>query len=159
MKNMGYMFFMLTIVSSLAFGQIEKGTKLMDGSLSIASVTPVGYDGEKLDTITATSLSLTYGQFVMDQLLISGSLAYLNVGCDGCDGKTDISLGLDYFFNDSWYVGFGVMAPDEGDSEMGLGVGMLSPFRESSNVHLHPYFQYWLDSELITAGVGLTLLF
>ena len=159
MKNMKYMLFVLTIVSSLAFGQFEKGTTLMDGDIRILSVDGgEDYDGNELDNITATSLSLTYGQFLIDNLLVSGSLSYLSIS--GSDASTDIGIGVDYFFSGSWYAGLGMLIPDgDVDSELILGAGMLVPFKESSNVHLHPSLIYFMDSEVLSLGVGLTLLF
>ena len=153
MKNMKYMLFVLTIVSSLAFGQFEKGTTLMDGAMNMTSVTPEGGD-----SITATSLSLTYGQFLIDNLLVSGSLSYLSIS--GSDASTDIGIGVDYFFSGSWYAGLSMFIPDgDVDSELVIGAGMLVPFKESSNVHLHPSLTYFMDSEIVSLGVGLTLLF
>ena len=158
---MKHIFLILAFASSLAFGQFEQGTKLMDGTFSYRSIDGgENLDGDKLDNTTSTSLSLTYGQFFMDNLLVSGTFDYKAMNKHGSDGtnSTNILIGADYFFS-AWYAGLGMNIPDEGDSELLIGVGMLSPFRESSNVYLHPSLNYWMDSEILELGVGLTLLF
>ena len=147
MKKMIFIFTVLMISTSLSFGQFSKGTKAIDGEFAILKPS----EGDAL-----TMLSLQYGQFMTDDILVGLQLSYM--GMDG-DSATDFGLFGNYFFNDSMYVGAGMMFPEVGDSEAIIQLGMLSPFMESSNVHLNPGLQYYTDSEVIAAGVSLTLLF
>tara|TARA_X000000368_G_scaffold352263_1_gene293047 strand:- start:231 stop:674 length:444 start_codon:yes stop_codon:yes gene_type:complete len=147
MKKVLNIFIICAIASSVAFGQFSKGTKAIDGEFAILKPS----EGDAL-----TMLSLQYGQFFTDDILVGLQLSY--AGSDG-ESATDFGLFGDYFFNDSMYVGAGMLFPEVGDSEAFVGFGMLSPFRESKNVYLNPGLQYYTDSEIIAAGVSLVLLF
>ena len=147
MKKVLNIFIICAIASSVAFGQFSKGTTAIDGEFAILKPS----EGDAL-----TMLSLQYGQFFTDNILVGGQISYAG---QGDDSFTDFGFFGDYFFNDSMYVGVGVMIPDEGDSETILNFGMLSPFRESTNVYLNPGIKYYMDSEVIAAGVSLVLLF
>jgi len=147
MKKVLNIFIICAIASSVAFGQFSKGTKAIDGEFAILKPS----EGDAL-----TALSLQYGQFFTDDILVGLQLSY--TGFDG-ESATDFGLFGDYFFNDSMYVGAGMLFPEVGDSEVFVGFGMLSPFMESENVFLNPGLQYYTDSEIIAAGVSLVLLF
>lgn len=96
MKKMIFVLTILLVATSLSFGQFSKGTKAIDGELSILKPS----EGDA-----------------------------------------------------------GMMFSEIGDSEAIIQLGMLSPFMQSSNVHLNPGLQYYTDSEVIAAGASLTILF
>lgn len=147
MKKIIYLLSVLMVSLSFSFGQFSKGTRVIDGELAILK--PSGGDA-------LTMLTLQYGQFMTDDILVGLQLSY--AGMDG-ESATDFGLFGNYFFNDSMYVGAGMMFPEIGDSEAIVQLGILSPFMESSNVYLNPSLQYYTDSEIIAAGVSLSLLF
>ena len=154
---MRYSFLVFTMLTSLAFGQFSKGVQAIDGEFAL-------FKASEGDAVTM--FEFTYGQFIYENLLVGGAILYTDYGGEDDSASTDFALSANFFFNDdfalsanSMYVGVGKTFPDEGDGDTTLQFGMLSPFRESSNVYLNSSLGYYLDAEVFVAGVGLTLLF
>ncbi|MFL2511164.1 MAG: hypothetical protein ACJ0RN_02585 [Candidatus Neomarinimicrobiota bacterium] len=145
MKNLNKYIFALLALISLSFGQVSKGTKTIDGGLAILAA-----DGDNV-----TMIDLSIGQFLTDNFLIEGAVEYLNAD----ESATSFALAGSYFMNERTYASLGMIIPEEGDEELTVSLGMLSPFMMSENVYLNPSLGYLTDSEIFTLTIGLRLFF
>ena len=145
MKNINKYVFVLFALMSLSFAQLSKGSKTVDGTLAILAA-----DG---DNVTMIDLSL--GQFLSDNFLVEGLVAYMNAD----ESSTSFGLSGSYFMNERTYASLGMLIPEEGDEELVVSLGMLSPFMMSENVYLNPSIGYLTDSEIFTLTIGLRLFF
>jgi len=146
MKNLNKYIFALLALISLSFGQVSKGTKTIDGGLAILAA-----DGDNV-----TMIDLSIGQFLTDNFLIEGAVEYLN---NADKSATSFALAGSYFMNERTYASLGMIIPEEGDEELTVSLGMLSPFMMSENVYLNPSLGYLTDSEIFTLTIGLRLFF
>ncbi len=147
MDNYKKLLFTIVALTSLSFGQLGQGTKTIDGELAIHA-----HEG---DNITVINLAL--GQFLADSWLVEGGISYMDV--DNNDSSTNFELSASYFMNERVYAGLGMMLPEEGDEELFVNLGMLSPFMMSENVYLNPSIEYHTESEIFTLGLGLKFFF
>lgn len=147
MDNYKKFFFALVALTSLSFGQFSQGTKTVDGELAIYA-----HEG---DNITVIELSL--GQFLADSWLVEGGISYMDI--DNVDSDTSFELSASYFMNDRVYAGLGMLLPEEGEEELFVNLGMLSPFMMSESVYLNPSIEYHTESEVFTLGLGLKFFF
>ena len=118
--------------------QTESGNMMVgvNSNAGFTSYTPEGGDG-----VTSMNLGASGGYFVMDNLALTASFAFAQVG--DADAVTSFGIGGRYYMG-SMFAGVGYQVPAEDMSNLIIGAGYSKMLTD--NIALEPSLMYIMQS-------------